>query len=134
MWNPPTPPPPPPPLVPGGGTHSLAVEEVGESQFRRGDIQCGTLYIYIYFVTDYFLKGRKGVDIWEVPYIPKEVEIREQDVDRGKGGRGGGGEGGGEGREEVDQVAPIILGPKCRGILYIHRSTTFNISTNMLFL
>jgi hypothetical protein len=39
----------PPLLVPGGGAHSLAREGVGESQFRRGDIHCGTL-IYMYFV------------------------------------------------------------------------------------
>jgi hypothetical protein len=32
-----------PPLVPGGGAQSLAKEGVGESQFRRGDIYCGTL-------------------------------------------------------------------------------------------
>ncbi len=37
----------PPPLVPGGGAHSLARKGVGESQFRRGDIHCGTLYIYV---------------------------------------------------------------------------------------
>jgi hypothetical protein len=39
----------PPPLVPGGGggAHSLAREGVGESQFRRWDIHCGTLYIYV---------------------------------------------------------------------------------------
>jgi len=37
-------------LVPGGGTHSLAREGVGESQFRRGDLHSGTLYIYMYFV------------------------------------------------------------------------------------
>ncbi len=37
----------PPPLVPGGGGHSLAREGVGESQFRRRDIHCGTLYIYV---------------------------------------------------------------------------------------
>ena len=36
-----------PPLVSGGGAHSLAREGVGESQFRRGDIHCGTLYIYV---------------------------------------------------------------------------------------
>jgi hypothetical protein len=36
-----------PPLVPGGGAHSLVREGVGESQFRRGDIHCGTLYIYV---------------------------------------------------------------------------------------
>jgi hypothetical protein len=35
-----------PPLVPGG-THSLAGEGVGGSQFGRGDRQCGTLDIYI---------------------------------------------------------------------------------------
>jgi hypothetical protein len=28
----------------GGGAHSLAREVLGESQFRRGDIHCGTLY------------------------------------------------------------------------------------------
>ncbi len=37
----------PPPLIPGGGAHSLAREGVGESQFRRGDIHCGTLYKYV---------------------------------------------------------------------------------------
>ncbi len=31
----------------GGGEHSLAREELGESQFRRGDILCGNLYIYV---------------------------------------------------------------------------------------
>jgi hypothetical protein len=36
-----------PPLVLGGGAHSMAREVVGESQFRRGDIHCGTLYIYV---------------------------------------------------------------------------------------
>ncbi len=35
---------PPPPLVRGRGK-SLAREGMGESQFRRGDIHCGTLYI-----------------------------------------------------------------------------------------
>ncbi len=35
----------------GGGAHSLAREGVGESEFRRWDIRCGTLYIqYVYFV------------------------------------------------------------------------------------
>ena len=38
---------PPPPLVPGEGAHLLAREGVGESQIRRGNIQCGTLYIYV---------------------------------------------------------------------------------------
>ncbi len=37
--------PPPPPLVSGREAHSLAREGMGESQFRRWDIQCGTLYI-----------------------------------------------------------------------------------------
>jgi hypothetical protein len=32
-----------PPPVPGGGAHSLAREGVGESQFQRGVIHCGTL-------------------------------------------------------------------------------------------
>ncbi len=35
---------PPPPLV-RGGPHSLGGEGLGESQFRRGDIHCGILYI-----------------------------------------------------------------------------------------
>jgi hypothetical protein len=35
------------PLVLGGGAHSLAREGLGESQFRRGDIHCDTLYIYV---------------------------------------------------------------------------------------
>jgi hypothetical protein len=39
-----------PPLVTGGGAHSLAREGVGESQFRREDIHCGTLYIYVVYV------------------------------------------------------------------------------------
>jgi hypothetical protein len=83
---------------------------------------------------DYFLKGRKGVGIWEVQYIyRKEVEIREQDVDRGKGdegegrgegrgrgGRGRGGEGGGSsGFNYMEDL---------HGSVYC---TTFNISTNM---
>jgi hypothetical protein len=36
-----------PTLVPNGGrvAHSLAGEGVGESQFRRGDIHCDTLYM-----------------------------------------------------------------------------------------
>jgi hypothetical protein len=37
----------PPPPVLGGGAHSLAREGFGESQFRRGDIHSGTLYIYL---------------------------------------------------------------------------------------
>ncbi len=36
---------PPPPFGSGGGAHSLARKGVGESQFRRGDIHCGTLYL-----------------------------------------------------------------------------------------
>ncbi len=39
-----------PPLVRGGGTHSQAREGVGETQFRWGDIHCGTQYKYKYFV------------------------------------------------------------------------------------
>jgi hypothetical protein len=39
----------PQPLTPvlGGGTHSLAREGLGEPQFRRRDIHCGTLYVYV---------------------------------------------------------------------------------------
>jgi hypothetical protein len=50
-WDSPTPSPSgecaPPPFGSGGGAHLLAREGVGESQFRRGDIHCGTLYIYV---------------------------------------------------------------------------------------
>ena len=43
----------PQPLIQGEVAHSLAREGVGEPQkFRRGDINCGTLYtVYTYFVT-----------------------------------------------------------------------------------
>ncbi len=37
---------PPPPLA-RRGAHWLPRKGVGESQFRRGDIQCGTLYLYV---------------------------------------------------------------------------------------
>jgi hypothetical protein len=36
---------PPPPFGPGGRVHSLAAKGLGESQFRRGDITCGALYM-----------------------------------------------------------------------------------------
>jgi hypothetical protein len=35
----------PPPFGMGGRAHSLAAKGVGESQFQRGDIHCGALYI-----------------------------------------------------------------------------------------
>jgi hypothetical protein len=35
----------PPPFGPGGRAQSLAAKGVGESQFKRGDIHCGALYI-----------------------------------------------------------------------------------------
>ncbi len=35
----------PPPFGPGGRAHSLGAKGVGESQFQRGDIHCGALYI-----------------------------------------------------------------------------------------
>jgi hypothetical protein len=35
------------PLGSGGGAHSLVREGLGESQFRLGDIHCGTLYLYV---------------------------------------------------------------------------------------
>jgi hypothetical protein len=49
-WNSPTPLgasgcAPPPPFGPGGRAHSLAAKGLGESQFRRGDIHCGALYM-----------------------------------------------------------------------------------------
>jgi hypothetical protein len=31
----------------GGGAHSLERQGVGESQFRRGDVHCGTLYMCV---------------------------------------------------------------------------------------
>jgi hypothetical protein len=37
----------PPPFCPGGRAHSLAVKGLGESQFQRGDIHCGALYILV---------------------------------------------------------------------------------------
>jgi hypothetical protein len=40
----------PPPIGRGGKALSLAAKGVGESQFQRGDIHCGALYIYKYFV------------------------------------------------------------------------------------
>jgi hypothetical protein len=36
-----------PSTVLGGEAHSLAREGLGEPQFRRGDIHCGTLYISV---------------------------------------------------------------------------------------
>jgi hypothetical protein len=55
-WDSPTPSPAgecaPLPLVPGGGAHSLAREGLGESQFRRGDLHCGTLYMCVLCVPD----------------------------------------------------------------------------------
>jgi hypothetical protein len=39
--------PPPPPLVPAKGPR---LREGGGSQFRRGEIHCGTLGIHMYFV------------------------------------------------------------------------------------
>jgi hypothetical protein len=63
IGTPPTPHPhasvPPPPLVPGGGVHSLAIEGVGESQFRRVDIHCGTLYIYVLCASLHSAKSRQ---------------------------------------------------------------------------
>jgi hypothetical protein len=39
----------------GAHSHSLGGEGVGESQFRGGDLHCGTFYIlyrYMYFITE----------------------------------------------------------------------------------
>jgi hypothetical protein len=55
-WDSPNPSPagecaPPPPQVLGGRVHSMAREGLGESQFRRGVIHCGTvLFMFTYFV------------------------------------------------------------------------------------
>ncbi len=40
----------------GGGTHSLARERVENSQFRRGDIHCGTLHIYVLYCISLTIK------------------------------------------------------------------------------
>ncbi len=50
IWDSPTPSPVgkcAPPFGSGGGAQSLAREGVGESHFRGGDINSGTLYIYV---------------------------------------------------------------------------------------
>jgi hypothetical protein len=69
-WDSPTPhpqasvpcvPPLAPPLVPGGGAHSLARERVGESMFRLGDINCGTLYTVSMYFVSYILQLTIGV-------------------------------------------------------------------------
>jgi hypothetical protein len=47
---------PPPPLVRGGGPHWVGGKGVGESRFRRGDINCGTLYMDFVCYIIYFGK------------------------------------------------------------------------------
>jgi hypothetical protein len=47
----------PPTLWSGGRAHSLAATGVGESQFQRGDIHCGALYIYFVPLTNGFGYG-----------------------------------------------------------------------------
>jgi hypothetical protein len=47
----------PPPLVPGGRGTPASGKGVGESQFQRGDIHCGTLYLYV-------LCGHKVYEHW----------------------------------------------------------------------
>jgi len=42
----------PPPFGSGEGAHSLAREGLGESQFRRGYLHCGTLYLLYTFFLD----------------------------------------------------------------------------------
>ncbi len=49
----------PPTLWSGGRAHSLAGEGSGESQFRRGDIHWGALYINKYFVTTHVCLEQK---------------------------------------------------------------------------
>jgi hypothetical protein len=63
----------PPPFL-GGGAHSLAREGLGESQFQRGDIHCGTLYLYI-------LCGVKGT-VAKVRMKDTVAKIRVKDTVR----------------------------------------------------
>ncbi len=70
---------PPPPLVPEGGANSLAREGVGESQFRRGDRHCGTLYLRTYFVVRFF---RKKGDIRDFKFDNEVLQERQNDRKR----------------------------------------------------
>ncbi len=79
----------PPSLVPRGGAHSLAREGLGESQFRRGDIHCGTLYIYVLCGVQY---------AGELTSV-KLAYITLTKLTRGACQRNGRGKGGGEGGE-----------------------------------
>jgi hypothetical protein len=64
----------PPPLFgPGGGrVHSLAGKGLGESQFRRGDIHCGTLYILDNQVKSFDEAIRKSIVISGVRAASKQ--------------------------------------------------------------
>ncbi len=81
-WDSPNPSPagecaPPPPLVPGGGAHSLAREGVGESQFRRGDIHYGTLYIHVHTLWCFASIGHKKRQAGLRIYAEKEEVMKE---------------------------------------------------------
>jgi hypothetical protein len=63
-WDSPNPSPagecaPPPPVL-GGGEHSLAREGLGESQFRRGDRHCGSLYVFV------LCAANRGNKLWKI--------------------------------------------------------------------
>ncbi len=53
----------PPPLVRGGGTHSLAGERVGWSQFRRGDLYCGKISVKSCVLCNYWNFGKKSYGV-----------------------------------------------------------------------
>jgi hypothetical protein len=79
-WDTPTPPAAgecaPPPFGPGGGAHSFVGEGLGESQFRRGDIQYTVvLNIYKYFVVMVIYRGCITVAVILTRYLGKETKI-----------------------------------------------------------
>ncbi len=55
----------------GGGTHSLAGDGVGGSQFGRGDRHCGTLGIYFMYCVVYVIQmGTVNLLQLPTPYRP----------------------------------------------------------------
>ncbi len=83
----------------GGGAHSLARDGLGESQFRRGDVHCGSLSLYIgtYFVSLRPGRKRKGISVsseqqlkkknysrWDSYLYRRDLELMK-DVNNGPG-------------------------------------------------
>ncbi len=66
---------PPPPRFSGGRGTLLAREGLGESQFRRGDIHCGTIYIYMYFVVCRMKVSRR---VWTCPTLSSPTAVRQE--------------------------------------------------------